>query len=95
MATAQISKERYERALEQAKMDHCTVTGSGALDYGDGRAPVVAYYVNGVHGDYTVTRGEYALTCNCQAGVNGQYCKHRALVHAWLVAQAEFFKTNN
>jgi hypothetical protein len=77
-----MTQATYTKALERAHAEHLTIT---LLESG------IAHVYNPKYaeGFYTVRfhKGA-AMTCNCQAGQVGTYCKHRALVHEALIARA-------
>lgn len=84
-----IRRETYERALERAQLDslHIVLTISRA----DGSKEF--HVVNPKHASdpsayYTVRQpaGAAFTTCNCTAGQQGVYCKHRAWVRASRIA---------
>jgi SWIM zinc finger len=76
-----------ERALARAQAEGIRVVD----DYGDGMDRVWKVRGSGnalVAHVYTVTLARPGiLSCNCQAGEHGQYCKHRATVSAYLVRE--------
>jgi hypothetical protein len=76
----QIDAKVYQRAFARAKAEGCRIVGK--LEY-DGITEWSVESPKHPDGYYTVRHAPRAttLTCNCEAGTRGIYCKHRALVH--------------
>jgi len=82
----QTQATQYEKALTRAAADGCQIAGKGTVK----ATGATVYAVTCSKGDhcYCVTVHDQHLTCTCKAGTNGQYCKHRAVVRARIVASA-------
>jgi uncharacterized Zn finger protein len=85
MTTQQTQMSATERALAE----HITIAALGTI-----KATGAKFFlVNGSHGgQYTVLVHADRLACNCLAGQHGRVCKHRAAVHAALVAEANLYR---
>lgn len=75
-----VDEKTYERALQRA-IDGGYYIGVWTSDEQGNRTWSVT--CRGKGGWYTVRQdaGAHVTTCNCEAGRQGIYCKHRALVH--------------
>lgn len=82
----------YEAALARAHTAKIKILATSQTDTG-----LRTWHVSsskdpeGDTGHYTVRhhRGERLMSCNCDGGLNGNYCMHRALVHEDENAKAE------
>jgi hypothetical protein len=77
-------------ATERAIAEHITIAAYGRIKATGARF----FLVNSSHHDtqYTVLVHPDRLECNCPAGQHGRICKHRACVHAALVAEANLYR---
>ncbi|HEV2459389.1 MAG TPA: hypothetical protein VGS80_13595 [Ktedonobacterales bacterium] len=77
-------------ATERALAEHITIAAWGRI-----KATGAKFFlVNSSQHDsqYTVLVHQDSLECNCPAGQHGRVCRHRACVHAALVAEANAFR---
>lgn len=74
------------RAAERAQRQGLHITTCGRVR--DHRAFWVTSASRPGH-EYLVEVLDHTLTCTCQAYLEGQYCKHRALVHLELVREKQ------
>lgn len=75
----QAQADLFARALARAKKDGIKIAGRGTRK-ADGKT---VYAVTSSRADsrcYCVVVDGSTLTCDCKAGQNEQYCKHRSLV---------------
>jgi hypothetical protein len=86
MTTQQTQVSATERALAE----HITIAAAGRIKSTGAKF----FLVNSSHHDsqYTVLVHADRLACNCPAGQHGRVCKHRAAVHAALVAEANLYR---
>jgi uncharacterized Zn finger protein len=76
--------QREHNATDRAILEHITIAAKGSIKATGARF----FLVNGSHGaQYTVLVYADRLSCSCAAGQHGIVCKHRAAVHAALVAE--------
>ena len=82
--TSPVTPEQYKAALERANADGINVLSKNTKDFGCGLVEV-AFHVYSPKSQsiyhVKVSESGKALICDCEAGNNGQYCKHRARVH--------------
>lgn len=85
MATTNM-QATYEKALERAKADGIVIVGRGHR-LADG---VCVVYTSSATGEacHAVAIHPDHMSCTCQAGQRGHYCKHRAAVRADLIEKA-------
>ena len=77
-------------ATERALLERITIIAKGSIKSNGARF----FLVNGSHGSqYVVLVHRDRLECNCLAGQHGKVCKHRAAVHAALVAERPAHET--
>ena len=75
-------------ASARALAEHITIAAKGSIKATGARF----FLVNGSHGSqYVVLVHADRLECSCLAGQHGKVCKHRASVHAALVAERTTF----
>jgi hypothetical protein len=77
-------------ATERALSEHITIAAWGRI-----KATGAKFFlVNSSHHEtqYTVLVHADRLACSCPAGQHGRICKHRAAVHAALVAEANLYR---
>lgn len=75
---------QYQAALSRAEATGCRILGKGVV-----KATGLTFYgVQSGANIYHVVVCADRLVCDCAAGSNGQFCKHRAQVHAALVTRA-------
>lgn len=67
----------YDKFLAKAFAEDLHIVGHGTVKATGQR--FIAVTSSDGSGVYTVTIAGHDLHCNCPAGMNGHYCKHRAL----------------
>jgi hypothetical protein len=85
MTSTMMTQQTAEtRATERALSEHITIAARGSIKSSGARF----FLVNGARGSqYTVLVHATRLECSCPAGAHGKVCKHRACVHAALLAE--------
>ena len=80
-----VTPEQYAAALARADADNVITLKKTTEDYGYARNVKTTFHVYSGKSKkiYHVshTPETYGLVCDCEAGNNGVYCKHRARVH--------------
>lgn len=78
-----MTQATYLSALQHSAEQGIEIEGSGMTSQ---RQPFWLVSSGTTDDSYVVTQvTAKALTCNCRAGKNGGYCKHRARVHDGMV----------
>jgi hypothetical protein len=90
MTSAIRQTQREHNATDRAILEGITIAAKGTIKATGARFILV----NSSHHDtqYTVLVHADRLECSCPAGQHGRICKHRAAVHAALVAEANAFR---
>ncbi len=83
-----MDRQTYERALQRAHEERLVV--SEPYQVNGYRSWTVRHPAPSRNGSFVrFDEQAHALTCTCEAGLHGRYCKHRAAVREWLIEERE------